>query len=165
MKKLLSLYIVGILVLSGVGAVVITNGKTNDMKIKIESIAISKPVIKDEGQYVTVSFEEATASLSDSGKPMLPILTKVFTFPFNTQISSVDVSFSDTKELSLSKEVKPTEGQIPLDMTMGNDLIKNLTTYESAELYPATGYSYTVGAGLDGKEHVIYLAVQFHPIR
>jgi hypothetical protein len=165
MKKLLSLYIVAILVLSSLGAVAITNGKTNDMKIKIESIAISKPVIKDEGQYITVSFEEATASLSDSGKPMLPILTKVFTFPFDTQISSVDVSFSDTKELSLTKEIKPTKAQIPLDMTMENGLIKNLTTYESTELYPTRSYSYTVGAGLDGEEHVIYLAVQCYPIR
>ena len=107
MKKLLPLCIVGILVLSGLGAVAITNDKTNDLKIKTESIAISEPVIKDEGQYVTVSLEEAASSLLDSGKPMLPILTKVFTFPFGTKISSVDVSFSETNELALSKEVNP----------------------------------------------------------
>jgi len=165
MKKLLPFCIVGILVLSGVGAVAITNNKTNDLKIKTESIAISEPVIKDEGQYVTVSLEEAASSLLDSGKPMLPVLTKVFTFPFGTKISSVDVSFSDTKELTLPKEIKPARAPIPLDLAVGNEPIKDSIAYGSAELYPARSYSYIAGAGLDHKEHVIYLAVQCYPIR
>jgi hypothetical protein len=165
MKKLLPLCIVGILVLSGVGAVAITNNKTNDLKIKTESIAISKPVIKDEGQYVTVSLEEAASSLLDSGKPMLPVLTKVFTFPFGTKISSVDVSFSETNELALSKEINPVTEPTPVDAKVANEPIKDPAVYESAELYPARSYSYTAGAGLDGKEHVIYLAVQCYSVR
>ena len=48
---------------------------------------------------------------------------------------------------------------------MANEPIKDLAVYESAELYPARSYSYTTGAGLDGKEHVIYLAVQCYPVR
>ena len=165
MKKLLPLCIVGILVLSGVGAVAITNNKTNDLKIKTESIAISEPVIKYEGQYVTVSLEEAASSLLDSGKPMLPVLTKVFTFPFGTKISNVDVSFSETNELALSKEVNPTTEPTTVDAKGANEPIKDPAVYESAELYPARSYSYTAGAGLDGKEHVIYLAVQCYPVR
>jgi hypothetical protein len=66
MKKLLPFCIVGILILSGFGAVAINNNKTNDLKIKTESIACSEPVIKDEGQYVTVSLKEATSFLFDS---------------------------------------------------------------------------------------------------
>jgi len=165
MKKLLPLCIVGILVLSGVGAVAITNNKTNDLKIKTESIAISEPVIKDEGQYITVSLEEAASSLLDSGKPMLPVLTKMFTFPFGTKISSVDVSFSKTNELALSKEVNPATEPTPVDAKVANEPIKDPAVYESAELYPARSYSYTAGAGLDGKEHVIYLAVQCYSVR
>jgi len=165
MKKLLPLCIVGILVFSGVGTVAITNNKTNDLKIKTESIAISEPVIKDAGQYVTVSLEEATSSLFDSGKPMLPVLTKVLTFPFGTKISSVNVSFSETNKLALSKEVNPATEPTPVGAKVTNEPIKDPAVYESAELYPARSYSYTAGAGLNGTEHVIYLAIQCYPVR
>ncbi len=165
MKKLLPLFVVGILVLSGLGAVSISNKTTNDLKIKTESIAISEPAIKDAGQYVTLILEEAASSLLDSGKPVLPALTKVFTFPFGTKISSVDVSFSETNELVLSKEVKPTAEPVPVGSKVANEPIKDTTVYGSAELYPATSYSYTTGAGLDGKDHVVYLAVQCYPVR
>jgi len=165
MKKLLPFCIVGILILSGFGAVAINNNKTNDLKIKTESIACSEPVIKDEGQYVTVSLKEATSFLLDSGEPMLPVLTKVLTFPFGTKISSVDVSFSETNEIVLSKEVNPATEPLPVDAKVANEPIKDLAVYESAALYSTRSYSYTVGAGLDGKQHVIYLAVQCYPVR
>jgi len=165
MKKLLPLCIVGILILSGLGVTAITNNKTNDLKIKTESIAISEPVIKDEGQYASVSLKEATSFLLDSGEPMLPILTKVFTFPFGTKISSVDVSFSETNELVLLKEVNPATEPTPVDTKVANEPIKDPVVYESTVLYPARNYSCTAGAGLDGKEHVIYLAVQCYPVR
>ncbi|MCX6667779.1 MAG: C25 family cysteine peptidase [Euryarchaeota archaeon] len=164
MRKMLPLCIVGILVLSGLGAVSVNNKTTNDLKIKTESIAISEPVIKDAGQYVTVSLKEAASYLLDSGKPMLPVLTKVFTFPFGTKISSVDVSFSETNELALSKEVKPATEPVSVDVKVANEPVKDSTVYGSAELYPANSYSYTTGAGLDGKDHVIYLAVQCYPV-
>ena len=171
MRKLLPLFVVGILVLSGLGAVSITNkvsinNKTpNDLKIKTESIAISEPIIKDEGQYVTVSLEEAASSLVNPEKPMLPVVTRVFTFPFGTKISHVDVSFSDTKEMALSKEVQPTPELLPVGEKVANEQIKDTVVYVSTDLYPATTYSYTTGAGLDGKDHVIYLAVNCYPVR
>ena len=165
MKKLLPLFVVGILVLSGLGAVSITNETTNDLKIKTESIAISEPVIKDAGQYVTVSLEEAASSLVNPGKPMLPIVTRVFTFPFGTKISHVDVSFSYAKELALPKEVQPAPEPIPVEVKVANELVKDPTAYGNAELYPSSSYSCTTGAGLDGKDHVIYLAVQCYPVR
>jgi hypothetical protein len=165
MRKILPLCIVGILVLSGLGAVSTSNKTTNDLKIKTESIVISEPAIKDAGQYVTLSLDEAASSILESEKPMLPALTKVFTFPFGTKISSVDVSFSEPNELVLSKEVKPTAEPAPVGAKVANEPIKDPTVYGSAELYPAISYSYTTRAGLDGKDHVIYLAVQCYPVR
>jgi hypothetical protein len=159
------LCIVGILVLSGLGAVSIANNKTNDFKTKTESIVISEPIIKDIGQYVALSLEETASSLLNPGKPMLPVVTKVFTFPFGTKIDHVYVSFFDTKELTLSKEVQPASEPVPLDVQVANKPVKDEIVYGSAALYPASSYSYITGAGLDGEEHVIYLTVQCYPIR
>jgi hypothetical protein len=165
MKKLIPVCIVGILILGGLGAAALTTHKTNDLKIKTESIALSEPVLQDEGQYVTVSLKGAASSLFDPGKPMLPVVTQVFTFPFGTKIKSVDVSFSDVNQRTLLKEVTPAREPSPVDATVGNGPTKDPAVYESAAQYPATGYRYTTGAGLDGKEHVIYLAVQCYPVR
>ena len=165
MKKLLALLIMGILVLSGLGAVAVTNNKTSDLKSKTELISISAPVVKDAGQYVTISLEEATTSFMESDKPMLPIVTKVYKFPFGTEISQVDVSFSNTKELTLTKKVQPAIEPAPVGTKATNELVMDPTIYGNAELYPTTNYRYNVGAGLDGTEHVIYLAVQFYPAR
>jgi hypothetical protein len=95
MKKILPLMMVGILVLSGLGAVAITDDKSYDLKIENELVIISEPIIQESGQYATISLEGSTSSLLHAGKPVLPVVTKVFTFPFGSRIISVDVSFSD----------------------------------------------------------------------
>jgi len=165
MKKFLPLCIVGILVISGLGTSAITSNKTNELKLRIESIALSEPEIQDEGQYVRVILKEATSSFFEQEKPMLPVITKVFTFPFGTKITDVKVSFSKINKLGLSKEVTPVPEPTRGDAKLPNELIKDLGVYASAELYPAKSYSYTIGAGLEGKEHVIYLAIHCYPIR
>jgi hypothetical protein len=165
MKKLLSLYIVGLLVFSGVGVIAITNDNTTDMKITTETIVIPEPVFDNEGQYVTVTLQAATSSLLDSGNPKLPVITKVYTFPFGTKICDVTVNFTKLHELVISKKVYPAPEPTSVGRKVANIPIQDSTTYESAEVYPAQWYSYTTGAGLDGKEHVIYLAVNCYPIR
>jgi len=165
MKKLIPLFVVGILVLSGLGAVSITNKTTNDLKIKIESFVISEPIITDAGQYVTVSLEESASYLLIPGRPMLPVVTRVFTFPFGTKINHVDVSFSESNELALSKEVQPAPEPLQMGANVANEQVRDITAYGSTDLYPASTYSYTTGAGLDGKDHVIYLAVNCYPVR
>jgi len=167
MKKVLSLVIVGILVIGGLGAVAITDDKSRDLKIENESFIISKPIITDIGQYVTVTIEESTSSLLHAGKPILPVVTKVFTLPLGSEISHVDVSFSEENEITLSKEVLPGSEPVFLS-TESKSLkktVKDPVVYENAELYPFSKYSYTTRAGLENEEHVNYLTVSFYPVR
>ena len=89
MKKIL----VGILVLSGFGPIAMTDDTTYYVKNIEESIPISEPIIRETNQYVTVSLEKATSSLSKAGEPILPIVAKVFTLPFGSKVKQVEVSF------------------------------------------------------------------------
>jgi len=167
MKKVLPLMMVGILVLSGLGAVAITDDKSYDLKIENESIIISKPIITDIGQYVTVTIEESTSSLLHAGKPVLPVVTKVFALPFGSKISHVDVIFSEENEIALSKEVLP--GSEPVFVSTESKslkkTVKDPVVYGNAELYPFSRYSYTTRAGLENEEHVNYLTVRCYPVR
>lgn len=165
MKKLLQLCIVSILILSGVSTVAITNHKTNDVTIKTESLVLSIPVLQEEDPYITVNLEEATSNLADSGKPLLPVVTKVLTFPFGTKICNVDVRFSKSYDLVASKKVIPATEPPLLDARIQNEPIEDSSVYQSTALYPQQSYSYTTGAGLDGIDHVMYLAIHCYPIR
>ena len=165
MKKLIPIIIVCLLVLGGLQAIAITTHQTTDLEITTESIALSQPVLQDEGQYVRVHLKEAASSLFDPGKPLLPVVTKVFTFPFGTIIRSVTVSFSDTNQLVLSKEIIPVSEPSPVDAQVANQPLKDVSVYGSSALYPSISYRYTTGAGLQGKDHVIYLAVQCYPVQ
>ena len=167
MKKILPLIIVGILFLSGFGAVAMTDDNNYDLKIENKSVIISEPIIWETDQYATISLAGSTSSLLHAGKPVLPVITKIFTFPFGSRIISVDVSFSEIKEEMLSRKVTP--GSRPVTSIAGFQLdsepMKDITIYNSPELYPSSNYSYSITAGLYGEEHVILLAVQCYPIR
>ena len=167
MKKILPILIVGILVLSGLGAVALTDDNTYNEKFEEESIVISEPVIEDAGQYVKVNIEEATTSILEPGKPMLPVVTQVFTFPFGTKISNVDVSFSEVNELVLPKKVQPAPEPVQMntELEMVSEPIRNLIVYESKELYPPSEYSYITASGLENNKHIVYLVVKWYPVR
>ena len=166
MKKIIPIILVGILVLSGLGAVATTDEKKTD--VISEKQTFSDPIINDIGTYLTVELEEATSCLMGEGKPDLPVVTKVFTFPFGTNIDNVEVIFSDTYKQIISKEIKPAS--IPryisteLNEKTSQKAVENKEIYQKENIYPENQFSYNIGAGLDGKDHVIYLSVHYCPI-
>ena len=165
MKKILTVLIVNILVLSSFGLIVLATNKTNNMRFKTEPVTFSKPIICDEGQYLTVYLEEATSFLGTPTQPKIPTVTKVFTFPFGTTIHTVTVNYSNTNELTITKPLVPATEPLPVGTEETSDLIQDAAVYDSADIYPIQSYRYTTGAGLDGTDHVIYLAVHCYPLR
>ncbi|MCK5031893.1 MAG: peptidase C25, partial [Thermoplasmatales archaeon] len=85
MKKLLPIILVGILVVSGLGAVAVQENDDETL-YNIEYMAISEPIITETNEYLTIKLEESESFLMETGKPMLPVITKVFTFPLGTKI-------------------------------------------------------------------------------
>ena len=167
MKKFVSILAIGILILSGIGAASVTNDNTFILKIEKKQIVFSEPIILNEGEFVTLKLNEATTSLLDAGKPSLPVVTQVFEFPFKTKINHVEVIYSEPKNMILSKEIKPAPEPVFLSKELQTTFQteKNIETYERAQLYPSTTFSYTVGAGLSLDEHVIFLVVSCYPVR
>jgi hypothetical protein len=132
-----------------------------------ESFTFPEPIILQADQYATISLAGSTSSLLDAGKPILPVVTKVFTFPFGSRIVSVDVNFSGIKEQLLIKKVQPGSRPVTsiVGMQVDSEPIKDKTIYDSPELYPSSNCSYTITTGLYNEEHIIFLAVQCYPIR
>jgi hypothetical protein len=167
LKKIIPILIVGILVLSGLGAVALTDERIYAEKIEQKSIIISNPVIKDIGQYVTINIDEATSSITEPGKPMLPVVTEVFTFPFGTKINNVELINSNINEKVLLKDIQPTPElrTLGIDIKENKESTKNLKIYERKELFPSSDFSYKIASGLENNKHVVYLVVNWYPVR
>ena len=117
MKKILPIVIVGILVISGLGAVAISESKSIPEKIEFNE-KISKPFIEEKEEYIVIDFEESTSFLIDDGKPMIPVTTKTFTFPAGTKINNIDLDVTVTPYV-LDKKIEPS----PLPVRLSDETI------------------------------------------
>ena len=104
MQKILPLIVVGILVLSGLGAVASTESEKKNYELEI--VSFSKPIIQENNDFISIDITEKTSDIWASNKPMLPAVTKVYTYPLGTKIDSVDVTFSEVIEKDLTKRVR-----------------------------------------------------------
>jgi len=164
MEKFLPLLAVGILVLSGLGAVAIP-GDLVQNKVT-ETINISRPILIEEEKYVKIDLLESDLNLIESGKPMLPKITKTYTFPFGTKITDVQVTFSEQIVETISKPVVPSaEAVVVSTIHTQKTETEKTVSYSEIGTYPENRYIFRKGAGLQDGEHVIFLTVNIFPIQ
>ncbi|MGF3554375.1 MAG: C25 family cysteine peptidase [Thermoplasmatota archaeon] len=162
MKKTISLITIGILIISGLGAIAINENENNN--VVIEKILFSKPIIQEKNNYIKIVLPESTSDSWETDKPLMPVITKVYTFPFGTKINNVDVIFSDTKEIKITKPIKLSpEPQMLSQFNKAEQ--KTIVSYSKIDIYPENKYSYKVGAGLKDGKHVIYVFVSLQPVQ
>jgi hypothetical protein len=160
MKKFTPLCIIGILVLSGLGAVAQPVTEHTHEKV---TLRFSEPTIQNENNFVSVSLNEANSFLMRQGKPMLPSYSETFTFPFGTTIKSVTVTPQNIQMQTISKDIQPT----PQWVVVGQKATTN--TEEPInygfEQYPTSWFEYNVGCGLYNGELSIIVNVEIYPIQ
>jgi len=160
MKKIISSVIIGFLIIGGLGAVAFDNSD-HITKIK-EIIHISQPIIKDSDEYFRIDIEESDSYICYPGKPLLPTVTRIFTFPLGTKIVDVDVR-CEYEEYVLSKKIQPapTPKIISKEVSQElNEVVTDETIYTSSDLYPSEPYILSRGAGLQDGNHVLFLNVK-----
>ena len=164
MKKIIPLVIVGILVLSGLGASAVTSSENENLIS--ETIVFSQPNICEEQDFVSIELEEATSSIWETGKPTLPVVTKVYTFPLGTIIDNVEVVFSNTIEKEISKPVKLSPEVYPETISnMNVKITEKEISYSGIDIYPEQRYGYRTGAGLNNGERVFFLVISINPVQ
>ncbi|PNX49978.1 MAG: hypothetical protein BV456_08290, partial [Thermoplasmata archaeon M8B2D] len=166
MKKILTILIVSILIFSGLGATALSKEKKELQKN--ETINFSEPTTLYQENYIQIKLDQTSEQLMKTGKPMLPKLTKVYTFPFGTKITDVKVTFSESYEKQVSKPIIPTpEPQIISTTYIPRPVSEPdpLKIYSNLEIYPEKRFSYRAGTGLENGEHVVFLSIQVYPIQ
>lgn len=164
MKNIIPLFVVGFLVLSGLGAVVATEDTKENFKS--DKVFFSKPIVIEQENYIKIDLTDANSNSWETDKPELPVVTKVYTFPFGTHIDNVEVTFFDIVEQKVSKLIRPSPKSYPISINaVVNKEPESVVTYSDLGMYPEQRYSYSTGAGLKNEESVIYLSVSSYPIQ
>ena len=169
-KILLSLMIVGILILSGFGAVGFLEHNSKIDK-RIETVTLSgKPLISEKNGYLSLEFVGTNSFLDEAGKPMLPICRKTFEFSRGAEINGVTCEISNINEEIIHGKIIPAPEPIPLifpnSYKTKPKLVENKEVYQSDTFYPESWYDYKIKCGLNNLgEQTTFLIVNFYPIR
>ncbi len=164
MKKIIPVLVVLGLVLSGLGAVATT--ESDEKNYIHETILFSNPSLHDEGNYISVECSQQTSYMMDTGKPVLPVYTQVFTFPRGTTIENIDVVFSEPIETPLEKKVIPAPAPMPLIAgTPVSQTKEDVTVYTEDDIYPEYQWTSSIKAGLHNGVQSVYVIVRCNPIR
>ncbi len=132
-----------------------------------ENVDFSTPILKENTDGSEIMFNEANGVLSVEGCPMLPVFSKTFEFPLGTKIVSVEVQPSAVQTVCVDKQIRP----VPTKQMIGDQLVPvegivDEDIYASADLYPASWYTISSGAGLNtDNEHTLFVTVRINPVR
>ena len=171
-KKLFVIFVC--LLLSTSLIIIVLPAETDPFTKEItESFLFSEPNFEEKNEFLMLRLDEAPTCLMNSGEPMIPTFTKIFKFPFKTQIKKVICSPSQIKKEVILKEIQPSPKPILLNNDqrrntqelIDSSFFKDSTIYNSQDFYPDTWYDYNIGCGLENSEHVVILTVRFYPIR
>ena len=171
MKKFIPIILVGILVLSGLGAAAFSTNvsKEQTKNIKTESTSVlfsSQPLLSEKDGFVEIQINGATTQLLDSNKPVLPIYVKTYQIPFGSTDIQVVCTAKDITTLTLTQEVIPARIAPVSELNEQTAYVKDPAVYGSSEFYPSSLYSYDLGAGRnENDQQVTYVKVICYPVR
>lgn len=167
MKKVIAVSIIFILLIGGLNAAAITKDTQNEnnqvLQIQ-ETIHPSKMSFKTNEEYIQPIISEQNSYLLKEGKPMLPIITKTYTFPIGSSINDITVKI-DTTEKTIEKNIQPSPTPVPLNPEYQDHFQQvpmDEELYSSNELYPESAYSIKKGIGIENGQHVLYVTIQAH---
>ncbi|RLF33134.1 MAG: hypothetical protein DRM98_02770 [Thermoplasmata archaeon] len=157
--------IVSMLVISGVGAVAVSNEKQG-YEVEKVSITFSQPkmLFEKETQFVTITMDDASSFLIKQNKPLLPKYVYVFEYPFGTNIKSVTCTPRDIKWKNLPGELSPS----PVPVLAGVKTTKGerKSTKIVTDVYPETWYSYDISSGFNNnRERCVFVKIETYPVR
>ena len=168
MRKILSILVLGILILGGGVVITASQGKGITTEVeKIETLVFNSPYVEDKGEYVTVNVEGTNSVLQKPGNPILPAYTKTLTFTFGTNIKEVkcDILSEINHEFLPKGIVIASEPLYPGSTDQINGIDTNQQISNSENMFPENWFEYELGCGLKDGQHVLFLTLQFYPVR
>lgn len=109
-----------------------------------------------------LSFNEMTSYLTIPKTPMIPKISKTYSYPLGTTIERIHCNALNIRSQQIEKQLFITQEPqlLPIE-----DKREQSESYQSEELYPSSWYNYRIGAGLIGDEIRTIVTIDLYPIR
>ncbi len=174
MKKIISILLTLVILLSGISAVALPNiHNTHTMTARQqETVELTSPAVafdKYSEEYTEIHLKDISTYLQEPGNPMLPKLVTTYELPFGARNIQIDITPETPRIKQINQPVRPAPIPIPLLPTAfetTGTTTENPAVYTTNAFYPKTWYTYRVGCGLNSdNEHVTYLSLHTYPVR
>jgi hypothetical protein len=171
MKKIIPIFIILFLIISGTEAIAISNqGTDNTILTTSSDIKFSTFEIKETNEgYNEIVMNDVSTFLMEPGKPMLPKIVKTFELPFGVKNIKVDINIYNIEEKLVKNEIQPSPRMLPKvtkEQTNHVKQEKDLLIYNSDNPYPSDWYKYSIHSGLNSEnKRVTYVIFHIYPIK
>jgi hypothetical protein len=171
MKKILPMLIMGLIVLSGLGAAAFTTNDAPHQQASIIHHATtvrfpSTPTLSETDGFTEIHLNGATTTLLDDTKPKLPVYVKTYQIPFRSTNIKVTCTPQDIGTQTITNDVLPVTLTTLSNTPQKISYEKDHAIYSSAALYPDTWFTYDLGAGRNEQNiEVTFLKIVCHPVR
>ncbi|OYT59083.1 hypothetical protein B6U81_06685 [Thermoplasmatales archaeon ex4484_30] len=164
--KIVALLFVIILIGGGMSVVSTSYGGDNDKMLKItKNFRFSSPIINKEGDYISLSIPGESSFLLKEGMPLMPMVTKTFTFPLGTKIIDVSYKIFSKESHIVKNKVMPAPSPVLAGHIASPKLKENEEIYASKLPFPGNWISYRTGGGLADGQHVTFLTLTIFPVQ
>ena len=147
------------------GLITVSTAEKNEVNSLSTTLLFSQPEIIEKEKYVKIQISESNSNLWEADKPLLPVVSKVFEFPFGTKIDNVEVTFSDPITKKISKPVEPTPKTFSINSINKNVESNKEISYENLDIYPEKQFSYSLASGKNKDKHVVICALSLYPVQ
>ena len=166
MNKIIPFVLLVIIVLSGSVSCLVPIKYSENYTIMDSLIFPEKPKTKLQNENLCIHFEGANSNLMVPGEPELPIYIKTFILPKEAENIKVECSIQEIGRMNISGQVVhcivyTTNMEKPDYLPLEN----NEKIYKSDLLYPGSWWSYEIGRGLNGIEHVTFVKIILNVVR
>jgi len=158
MNKIFSISMIGILLISGLGAVALSSEEVKEEKM---TLYFSKLSMKERDNCITLELEGANSTLIQKDHYMVPTKIETFIFPFGTEITSVQCAPKNIHKQTLTKELMIASDPILSGQMSSNEKYQKCENPISID----TWFEYDVGTGINGNEICVFVKVQTYPVQ
>ncbi len=166
MKKIISMAIISLMIVSSISFLgAATQNRQSESRL-IHASYLS-PVIKQEKQFISLEIPDSEEYLIKENEPLLPKITKIYTFPFGTEITGVTFYPKQITQEQIQSKIIPSPRIMPMNENLQQVDYQTEVNY-GTDPYPNAWGDYSVGTGImDGKRSTIVTCdvfpVQYYP--
>lgn len=161
MKKIISIIIIGILILSGIGALTASSSEKQISTMNTTFCFEHFNVIENKDETISLQLKGADEESIRHNQYVLPTRIETFTFPLGTKINAINCVPRDIHEKTVTKDVMISPTPVIYDQGISEKSDSSQTEPTSVSQW----YEYDIGVGIKGSKRYIFVKVQTFPVQ